>query len=150
MEEVLLNKILVKVEQIGTDLKEFKDEMHEFKDEMYEFRDDMYKFKDEMYEFRDEIYAFRDEMYEFRDEIYAFRDEMYEFKEEVYKLFDQYSKETAIEINQLAEVISKKMNELRNEIRKHVDLNNRDHKIYEAQIEKLQISNQYLEAKIHI
>ncbi len=122
MEEVLLNKILTRVEQIGTDLTGFKAEMHEFRDEMYVFKEEMYKF----------------------------RDEMYAFKDEVYKLSDQDSKETAIEINELAELISKKFSELRNDIQKRFNLNNKDHKIYEAQIEKLQISNNYIESKIHI
>ena len=164
MEEVLLKKILDKVEQIGTDFNEFKtemyefrDEMHEFKDEMYEFRDEMHEFKDEMYEFRDEMHEFKDEMhkfkdemYEFMDEMHKFKDEMYEFKNQVHKMFDQYSKEIAMEINELAELISKKFNEFKLDSQREFNINKNDHIIYETQIEKLQTSNKYIESKIHI
>lgn len=108
MEEVLLEKILDKVEQIGTDLNEFKTEM------------------------------------------YVFRDEMHEFKAEVHRMFDQYSKEIAMEINGLAELISRKFNEFKSDSQKEFNINKKDHKIYEAQIEKLQISNKCIESKIHI
>ena len=164
MEEVLLKKILDKVEQIGTDFNEFKtemyefrDEMHEFKDEMYEFRDEMHEFKDEMYEFRDEMHEFKDEMHKFKDEMYEFMDEMhkfknemYEFKNQVHKMFDQYSKEIAMEINELAELISKKFNEFKLDSQREFNINKNDHIIYETQIEKLQTSNKYIESKIHI
>ncbi len=39
METEILNKILVQVEKIGTDLTEFKGEMYEFKQEVYDLFD---------------------------------------------------------------------------------------------------------------
>lgn len=115
MEEVLLKKILDKVEQIGTDFNEFKTEM-----------------------------------YEFRDEMHKFKNEMYEFENQVHKMLDQHSKEIAMEINELAELISKKFNEFKLDSQREFNINKKDHIIYEAQIEKLQTSNKYIESKIHI
>lgn len=115
MEEVLLNKTLTKVEQIGADLNEFKEEMHDFKIEMY-----------------------------------GFKEEVYQFMAQIPKMFDKYTKETAMEINELAELISRKFNEFKQEGQMQLSINNKEHIFFGAQIEKLQISTNYIESKIHI
>ena len=80
--------------------------------------------------------------------------EFNDFKEEVYALFDKNTKEIANEIRELSVSISKKMHQehqaIRNEMQRAIEINQKDHEIFKAQIEKLQITNQYLESKIHI
>lgn len=80
--------------------------------------------------------------------------EFNDFKEEVYALFDKNTKEIANEIRELSVSISKKMRQehqaIRNEMQRAIEINQKDHEIFKAQIEKLQITNQYLESKIHI
>ena len=112
-----------------------------------------------MYEFREEFYKFKEEMYEFREKFYKFKEEMYVFKEETYYLFDKYSKETAMEINELIKVISKKalekyeefterIEKIRNSEKQLENSNKREHKVYEAQINKIEATQDYLESKI--
>ena len=76
------------------------------------------------------------------------------FKEEVYSLFDKNTKEIANEIRELSVSISKKMHQehqaIRDELQRAIEINQKDHEIFRAQIEKLQITTQYLESKIHI
>ena len=80
--------------------------------------------------------------------------EFNDFKEEVYALFDKNTKEIANEIRELSVSISKKMHQehqaIRNEMQRAIEINQKDHEIFKAQIEKLQITSQYLESKIHI
>ena len=98
-------------------------------------------------------------MYEFREKFYKFKEEMYVFKEETYYLFDKYSKETAMEINELIKVISKKalekyeefterIEKIRNSEKQLENSNKREHKVYEAQINKIEATQDYLESKI--
>lgn len=187
METEILNKILVQVEKIGTDLTDFKEEVRErfdrnekelaefkgemckfreevyarfdknekelkeFKDEMYDFREEMYKFKDEMYDFRGEMYKFIDEMYDFREEMYRFKDEMYDFRTEVYDLFDKNTQEISDEIHEVARMMSRKIkqvkevkDEIRQELKAIMKINEKEHKVFESQIEKLQCIEEYI------
>lgn len=70
--------------------------------------------------------------------------ELKDFKNEVYELFDKNTKEIATVINELSESISKVMNKNYNELKQQLELNNKEHRIYEAQIAKLQLTTEYL------
>lgn len=84
METEILNKILVQVEKIGTDLTEFKQEMYDFRKEVNERFDKNEK------------------------ELTEFKEEMYNFRDEVYELFDKNTKEIADEIHELGRMINRK------------------------------------------
>ena len=79
---------------------------------------------------------------------------MESLRQEIKEYVDNNTEEIAQEIRELAEEISKKMEQNKQELNEKMDryiiVNEKDHKIFVAQIEKLQISNQYLESKIHI
>ncbi|MGN1296892.1 MAG: hypothetical protein ACI4VH_00425 [Clostridia bacterium] len=70
--------------------------------------------------------------------------ELKDFKNEVYELFNKNTKEIATVINELSESISKVMNKNYNELKQQLELNNKEHRIYEAQIAKLQLTTEYL------
>lgn len=156
MEMEILNKILVRVEKIGTDFIEFKQEVRERFDknekELVQFKNEMHEFKNEMYQFRDEMYEFKNEMYQFKDEMHEFKDEMHEFKKEVYGLFDRNIKEIADEIHEVGRMMNRKIEqviketkeEIRQEIKVIVEMNEKDHNIFRAEIEKLQCIAKHL------
>ena len=135
METEILNKILVQVEKIGTDLTEFKEEVRERFD------------KNEK-----ELKEFKDEMYEFKGEMYKFKDEMYDFRTEVYDLFDKSTQEISDEIHELARMMSRKTkqtvkevkDEIRQELKAIMKINEKEHKVFESQIEKLQCIEEYI------
>ena len=70
--------------------------------------------------------------------------EFNDFKEEVYALFDKNTKEIANEIRELSVSISKKMHQehqaIRNEMQRAIEINQKDHEIFKAQIEKLLVN----------
>lgn len=78
----------------------------------------------------------------------ATKEEMHELfnqnRKEMYALVDKTTKEIATVINELSESISKTMNKNYNEIKQQLEINNKEHRIYEAQIAKLQLTTEYL------
>ncbi len=52
--ESLTEKMLISIDRLSREMREFKDEMREFKDEMREFKVEMGEFKDEMLAFKAE------------------------------------------------------------------------------------------------
>ena len=70
--------------------------------------------------------------------------ELKNFKNEVYELFDKNTKEIATVINELSESISKTMHKNYSELKQQLELNNKEHRIFEAQIAKLQLTTEYL------
>lgn len=157
--EDILNEILVQVKATRSEVAIINQRLSKLEKEFYDFKEEMYAFREEMYAFREEMYALREEFYKFREEFYKFKEEFYKFKEEVYLLFDKYNKEIGDEINQVANVIVDKINrkhkellciiqKYKNNSEKNEKLNEKDHKIYEAQINKLQTSQKFLESKV--
>lgn len=142
MEIEILNKILVQVEKIGTDLIEFKQEV----------RERFNKNEKELVEFKEEMHEFKNEMQEFKEEMHEFKNEMQEFKKEVYGLFDRNTKEIADEIHEIGRMIERKIEqvikdtkeEMRKEIKVIVEMNEKDHNIFRAEIEKLQCIAKHL------
>ena len=145
--EELLKQILVEIRDTKDDIKEeikninfrldkFEQEFSEFREEitkeLNELRQEFYEFREEMYKFKEEITK---ELNELKQEFYEFKEEMNDFKKEVDKLFDKNTMEIAEEIRELATMISKKMYKLT----KSQEINEKEHKIYEAQISRLQI-----------
>ena len=78
----------------------------------------------------------------------ATKEEMHELfnqnRKEMYALVDKTTKEIATVINELSESISKTMNKNYNELKQQLEINNKEHRIYEAQIAKLQLTTEYL------
>lgn len=73
--------------------------------------------------------------------------ELKDFKKEVYQLFEKNTREIATVINQLSESISTKNHRNSEETKQRLEKNDKEHRIYEAQIAKLQLTTQYLEEK---
>ena len=111
METELLNKILIQVEKIGSDLTDFRKEVYKRFD------------KNEK------------ELAEFKQEMYEFKEEMYKFTDEVNERFDKSTKEIADEIHELSKYMSSKVSqavsEVKKEIRIVIELNGKNQdKIY--------------------
>ena len=142
METEILNKILVQVEKIGTDLNEFKEEVRERFD----------RNEKELAEFKGEMYKFKDEMYEFKGEMYKFKDEMYDFRTEVYDLFDKNTQEISDEIHEVARMMSRKTkqavkevkDEIRQELKAYMKVNEKAHNVFQCQIEELECIKEYI------
>ncbi len=135
MEQELLQKILIKVEKID-DLSDKVDELSVKVQKIDDLSDKV-----------NGLSAKVDKIDELSDKVDNLTYEFKAFKSEVYELFDKNTKEIATVINQLAESISKKMHKNYNESQQQLEVNNKEHKIYEAQIAKLQLTTQYLEEK---
>lgn len=135
MEQELLQKILIKVEKID----DLSDKVNELSVKVQKI--------DELSDKVNGLSAKVDKIDELSDKVDNLTYEFKAFKSEVYELFDKNTKEIATVINQLAESISKKMHKNYNESQQRLEVNNKEHKIYEAQIAKLQLTTQYLEEK---
>lgn len=156
MNEEILLKILSRVETIGTELAEFKQEIYglfeQNKQEMYSLFEQN---RTELTEFKQEVYGLfeknKAELAGFKQEVYGLfeqnKAELTGFKQEVYGLFEKNTLEVGTEIRELAQNISTKMGEIQRELHRHIELNQKDHTIFRAQIEKIQLENQYLESK---
>ncbi len=146
METEILNKILVQVEKIGTDLTDFKEEVRERFDRNEK---ELAEFKGEMCKFREEVYARFDKN---EKELKEFKDEMYDFRTEVYDLFDKNTQEISDEIHEVARMMSRKIkqavkevkDEIRQELKAIMKINEKEHKVFESQIEKLQCIEEYI------
>lgn len=128
MEQELLKKILKEVEKIG-ELSNKVDRLEKKIDKIDELEIKVNKI--------DELSAKVDNLGK----------ELKDFKKEVYQLFEKNTREIATVINQLSESISTKNHRNSEETKQRLEKNDKEHRIYEAQIAKLQLTTQYLEEK---
>ena len=128
MEQELLKKILKEVEKIG-ELSNKVDRLEKKIDKIDELEVKVNKI--------DELSAKVDNLGK----------ELKDFKKEVYQLFEKNTREIATVINQLSESISTKNHRNSEETKQRLEKNDKEHRIYEAQIAKLQLTTQYLEEK---
>jgi outer membrane murein-binding lipoprotein Lpp len=175
MEQELLKKILKEVEKIGelsnkVDRLEKKiDKIDELEikvnkidelsakvdkiDELVEKVDRLEKKIDKIDELEvkvnkiDELSAKVDKIDELSNKVDNLGKELKDFKKEVYQLFEKNTREIATVINQLSESISTKNHRDSEETKQRLEKNDKEHRIYEAQIAKLQLTTQYLEEK---
>ena len=128
MEQELLKKILKEVEKIG-ELSNKVDRLEKKIDKI------------------DELSAKVDKIDELSNKVDNLGKELKDFKKEVYQLFEKNTREIATVINQLSESISTKNHRNSEETKQRLEKNDKEHRIYEAQIAKLQLTTQYLEEK---
>ena len=95
----------------------------------------------------DELSAKVDKIDELSNKVDNLGKELKDFKKEVYQLFEKNTREIATVINQLSESISTKNHRNSEETKQRLEKNDKEHRIYEAQIAKLQLTTQYLEEK---
>ena len=95
----------------------------------------------------DELSAKVDKIDELSNKVDNLGKELKDFKKEVYQLFEKNTREIATVINQLSESISTKNHRDSEETKQRLEKNDKEHRIYEAQIAKLQLTTQYLEEK---
>jgi len=125
MEQELLKKILKEVEKIG----ELSNKVDRLEKKI------------------DKISAKVDKIDELSNKVDNLGKELKDFKKEVYQLFEKNTREIATVINQLSESISTKNHRNSEETKQRLEKNDKEHRIYEAQIAKLQLTTQYLEEK---
>ena len=128
MEQELLKKILKEVEKIG-ELSNKVDRLEKKIDKI------------------DELSNKVDKIDELSNKVDNLGKELKDFKKEVYQLFEKNTREIATVINQLSESISTKNHRNSEETKQRLEKNDKEHRIYEAQIAKLQLTTQYLEEK---
>ena len=138
MEQELLKKILKEVEKIG-ELSNKVDRLEKKIDKIDELEVKVNKI--------DELSAKVDKIDELSNKVDNLGKELKDFKKEVYQLFEKNTREIATVINQLSESISTKNHRNSEETKKRIKKNDKEHRIYEAQIAKLQLTTQYLEEK---
>ena len=138
MEQELLKKILKEVEKIG-ELSNKVDRLEKKIDKIDELSAKVDKI--------DELSAKVDKIDELSNKVDNLGKELKDFKKEVYQLFEKNTREIATVINQLSESISTKSHRNSEETKQRLEKNDKEHKIYEAQIAKLQLTTQYLEEK---
>ena len=138
MEQELLKKILKEVEKIG-ELSNKVDRLEKKIDKIDELEIKVNKI--------DELSAKVDKIDELSNKVDNLGKELKDFKKEVYQLFEKNTREIATVINQLSESISTKNHRDSEETKQRLEKNDKEHRIYEAQIAKLQLTTQYLEEK---
>ena len=138
MEQELLKKILKEVEKIG-ELSNKVDRLEKKIDKIDELEVKVNKI--------DELSAKVDKIDELSNKVDNLGKELKDFKKEVYQLFEKNTREIATVINQLSESISTKNHRNSEETKQRLEKNDKEHRIYEAQIAKLQLTTQYLEEK---
>lgn len=138
MEQELLKKILKEVEKIG-ELSNKVDRLEKKIDKIDELEIKVNKI--------DELSAKVDKIDELSNKVDNLGKELKDFKKEVYQLFEKNTREIATVINQLSESISTKNHRNSEETKQRLEKNDKEHRIYEAQIAKLQLTTQYLEEK---
>ena len=138
MEQELLKKILKEVEKIG-ELSNKVDRLEKKIDKIDELEIKVNKI--------DELSAKVDKIDELSNKVDNLGKELKDFKKEVYQLFEKNTREIATVINQLSESISTKNHRNSEETKQRLEKNHKEHRIYEAQIAKLQLTTQYLEEK---
>lgn len=148
MEQELLKKILKEVEKIG-ELSNKVDRLEKKIDKIDELEIKVNKI-DELsakVDKIDELSAKVDKIDELSNKVDNLGKELKDFKKEVYQLFEKNTREIATVINQLSESISTKNHRNSEETKQRLEKNDKEHRIYEAQIAKLQLTTQYLEEK---
>lgn len=138
MKQELLKKILKEVEKIG-ELSNKVDRLEKKIDKIDELEVKVNKI--------DELSAKVDKIDELSNKVDNLGKELKDFKKEVYQLFEKNTREIATVINQLSESISTKNHRNSEETKQRLEKNDKEHRIYEAQIAKLQLTTQYLEEK---
>lgn len=138
MKQELLKKILKEVEKIG-ELSNKVDRLEKKIDKIDELEVKVNKI--------DELSAKVDKIDELSAKVDNLGKELKDFKKEVYQLFEKNTREIATVINQLSESISTKNHRNSEETKQRLEKNDKEHRIYEAQIAKLQLTTQYLEEK---
>ena len=158
MEQELLKKILKEVEKIG-ELSNKVDRLEKKIDKIDELEvkvnkiDELSAKVDKIDELSakvdkiDELSAKVDKIDELSNKVDNLGKELKDFKKEVYQLFEKNTREIATVINQLSESISTKNHRNSEETKQRLEKNDKEHRIYEAQIAKLQLTTQYLEEK---
>lgn len=158
MEQELLKKILKEVEKIG-ELSNKVDRLEKKIDKIDELEikvnkiDELSAKVDKIDELSakvdkiDELSAKVDKIDELSNKVDNLGKELKDFKKEVYQLFEKNTREIATVINQLSESISTKNHRDSEETKQRLEKNDKEHRIYEAQIAKLQLTTQYLEEK---
>ena len=158
MEQELLKKILKEVEKIG-ELSNKLDRLEKKIDKIDELEvkvnkiDELSAKVDKIDELSakvdkiDELSAKVDKIDELSNKVDNLGKELKDFKKEVYQLFEKNTREIATVINQLSESISTKNHRNSEETKQRLEKNDKEHRIYEAQIAKLQLTTQYLEEK---
>ena len=158
MEHELLKKILKEVEKIG-ELSNKVDRLEKKIDKIDELEvkvnkiDELSAKVDKIDELSakvdkiDELSAKVDKIDELSAKVDNLGKELKDFKKEVYQLFEKNTREIATVINQLSESISTKNHRNSEETKQRLEKNDKEHRIYEAQIAKLQLTTQYLEEK---
>ena len=148
MEQELLKKILKEVEKIG-ELSNKVDRLEKKIDKIDELEIKVNKI-DELsakVDKIDELVEKVDRLEKKIDKVDNLGKELKDFKKEVYQLFEKNTREIATVINQLSESISTKNHRNSEETKQRLEKNDKEHRIYEAQIAKLQLTTQYLEEK---
>ena len=158
MEQELLKKILKEVEKIG-ELSNKVDRLEKKIDKIDELEvkvnkiDELSAKVDKIDELSakvdkiDGLSAKVDKIDELSNKVDNLGKELKDFKKEVYQLFEKNTREIATVINQLSESISTKNHRNSEETKRRLEKNDKEHRIYEAQIAKLQLTTQYLEEK---
>ena len=158
MEQELLKKILKEVEKIG-ELSNKVDRLEKKIDKIDELEvkvnkiDELSAKVDKIDELSakvdkiDELSNKVDKIDELSNKVDNLGKELKDFKKEVYQLFEKNTREIATVINQLSESISTKNHRNSEETKQRLEKNDKEHRIYEAQIAKLQLTTQYLEEK---
>ena len=158
MEQELLKKILKEVEKIG-ELSNKVDRLEKKIDKIDELEikvnkiDELSAKVDKIDELSakvdkiDELSNKVDKIDELSNKVDNLGKELKDFKKEVYQLFEKNTREIATVINQLSESISTKNPRNSEETKQRLEKNDKEHRIYEAQIAKLQLTTQYLEEK---
>ena len=146
MEMEMLNKILLQVENMGVKLQqgqaEMKRNIEELQQGQIEMKRNIEELQQGQIEMKRNIEELQQGQKQMQTDIKNLQRGQKKLEEEIDTRFDQYTLEIANEIHEVGKMLNSKIENMTKEIkrtmRETIEMNERDHSIFRAQIERLQ------------